>query len=103
MTSKEEATKLAQVKRSLGYRTMMSTPESRLVMWERFEVIGMYQVAPSMEPGVLAFTEGRRSAALQTYNDLLTYCPDLYDRMVEENRARLIRENELTGTEEYTQ
>lgn len=70
----------------------MSTPQARRVMWERFEVMGIYQVAPSMEHGVLAFNEGKRSQALQVMNDLLVHCPEQYDRMVVENRARLRQE-----------
>jgi len=93
---------LAALERSEGYRTMMSTQGSRRVMWERFEVMGMFQVAKSTEWGELAFTEGRRSLALQTYNDLLTHCPELYDRMVVENRHRISVENELAEQEEST-
>ena len=67
----------------------MSTPASRRVMWERFEVMGIYQVTQSVEPGALAFNEGRRSLALQIMQDLLIECPELHDRMVIENRSRL--------------
>lgn len=71
----------------------MSTPAARRVMWERFEVCGIYQVAHNVEASALAFNEGRRSLALQTMNDLLHYCPEQYDQMVRENRARLRLEN----------
>ena len=89
LTKAEQAAKLAEVERRAGWQTMMSTPAARRVMWERFEVMGIYQVAPSVEHAPLAFNEGRRSLALQVMNDLLVYCPDQYDRMVVENRARL--------------
>ena len=89
MTKKEQAAKLAAVERTEGWRTMMGTPASRRVMWEQFEVMGLYQVSPSVEPAALAFNEGRRSLALQVMNGLLAECPDLYDRMVTENRKRL--------------
>lgn len=103
MTSKADADKLAAIERNDGYRTMMSTPASRRVMWERFEVMGIFQVSPSVEPAALAFNEGRRSLALQIMNDLLVECPEQYDRMVVENRARLAREraeSELENDEE---
>ena len=70
----------------------MSTPQSRRVMWEQFELMGIYQAAPSTEHGALAFTEGRRSLALQIMNGILANCPELYDRMTVENRARLRQE-----------
>lgn len=89
MTKQEGAAKLAGIERRDGWRTIMSTPASRRVMWERFEVMGIYQVTQSVEPGVLAFNEGRRSLALQIMQDLLVECPELYDRMVIENRSRL--------------
>lgn len=92
MTRKTDAAKLAAIDRRDGYRTMMSTPAARRVMWERFEVMGIFQVAPSVEPAALAFNEGRRSLALQVMNDLLVECPEQYDRMVVENRARLAQE-----------
>ena len=103
MTKKDEAAKLAAIERREGYRTMMSTPAARRVMWERFEVMGVYQVAPSVEHGALAFNEGRRSLALQVMNDLLQECPELYDRMVVENRARLAQERAESETEEAEQ
>lgn len=92
MTKQAEAAKLAAIERREGWRTMMSTPAARRVMWERFEVMGIYQVSPTVEPAGLAFNEGRRSLALQVMNDLLVECPELYDRMVVENRARLAQE-----------
>lgn len=92
MTKTEEAAKLTAIERREGFRTMMSTPQSRRVMWERFEVWRVYQVAPSIEPQALAFNEGGRALALQVMHDLLAECPELYDRMVVENRARLLRE-----------
>ena len=92
MTSKADVDKLAAIERNEGYRTIMSTPASRRVMWERFEVMGIFQVSPSVEPAALAFNEGRRSLALQIMSDLLAECPEQYDRMVVENRARLARE-----------
>lgn len=103
MTKQAEAAKLAAVERTTGWRTMMGTPASRRVMWERFEVMGIYQVSPSVEPSALAFNEGRRSLALQVMNDLLAECPDLYDRMVAENRKRLaveLAQSQLDGGEE---
>lgn len=89
MSNQAEADKL---ERQLGYQTIMSTRQSRQVVWERFEVMGIYQVAPSIEPGALAFTEGRRSNALQLLHDLIANVPELYDLMVKENRERLLRE-----------
>lgn len=90
---------MAEIYRGEGYRTMMGTPGARRVMWERFEVMGIYQVSPSVEPAALAFNEGRRSLALQVMNDLLAYCPDLYDRMVVENRKRLATEQAAANLE----
>lgn len=92
MTSTDEASKLAAIERSEGWKTMMSTPQARRVMWERFEVFGIYQASGNMNPQALAYAEGRRSLALQVMNDLLSEVPELYDRMVQENRDRLRRE-----------
>lgn len=89
MTKQEQAAKLAAVERATGWKTIMSTPQSRRVVWEQFEIFGIYQISPSVEPGPLAFNEGRRSLALQTMNALLAECPELYDRMTIENRSRL--------------
>jgi hypothetical protein len=103
LTNRAEAAKLAAVERREGYRTMMGTPAARRVMWERFEVMGIYQAAPVIEPSALAYNEGRRSLALQVMADLLAECPELYDRMVVENRARLaqeLAESEREETEE---
>lgn len=92
MSSQAEADKLASIERAQGYQTIMSTRQSRRVVWERFEVVGVYQISKSTEPGALAFNEGKRSNALQLMNDLLTHVPELYDLMVKENRERLLRE-----------
>lgn len=92
MTSQDEAAKLADIERREGWKLIMSTPASRRVMWEQFEVMGIYQNAPSLEHGTLAYTEGRRSLGLQIMNGILANCPELYDRMVAENRERLLRE-----------
>jgi hypothetical protein len=103
LTNQTDAVKLAALERTAGWRTMMGTPASRRVMWERFEVMGIYQVSPTVEPAGLAFNEGRRSLALQVMNDLLAECPDLYDRMVTENRKRLaveLAQSQLEGGEE---
>jgi hypothetical protein len=103
LTSKQDADKLAIIERREGWRAIMSTPATRRVMWERFEVMGIYQVSPTVEPAGLAFNEGRRSLALQVMNDLLIECPELYDRMVVENRARLAQEraaSEIKGEDE---
>lgn len=94
MSSQAEADKLATIDRQIGYQTIMSTQQSRRVIWERFEVMGIYQVAPSLEQGAMAFTEGKRSNALQLMHDLLANVPDLYDLMVKENRERLLRESQ---------
>lgn len=99
MTKQEEAAKLAGIERREGWRTMMSTPQARRVMWEQFEVMGIYQVSPSVEAGALAFNEGRRSLALQIMHGLLVECPELYDRMVIENRSRLRLEQAEAETE----
>jgi len=103
LTNQADAVKLAAIERTAGWRTIMGTPASRRVMWERFEVMGIYQVSPTVEPAGLAFNEGRRSLALQVMNDLLAECPDLYDRMVTENRKRLaveLAQSQLEGGEE---
>ena len=68
-------------------------------MWERFEVVGIYQVPVSIEHAPLAFDAGRRSVALQVMNDLLHYCPELYDRMTVENRNRIRQEKTETDQE----
>lgn len=90
---------MAEIDRREGYRTMMGTPGARRVMWERFEVVGIYRVSASLEPAALAFNEGRRSLALEVMNELLAYCPDLYDRMVVENRKRLATEQAAANLE----
>lgn len=92
LTKKEQAAKLAEADRRDGWRHMMATPAARRVMWEQFEVVSLYQVSRSIEPGPLAYNEGRRSVAIQVVTDLLNYCPEQYDRMVVENRARLALE-----------
>lgn len=92
MTNQSDADKLAAIERSDGYKTMMSTPQARRVMWERFEVMALYQVSQTLDPSALAFKEGQRSVGLQVMQDLLVYVPDLYDRMVVENRQRLREE-----------
>jgi hypothetical protein len=92
LTKKQEAAKLAEADRRDGWRHMMATPASRRVMWEQFEIVSLFQVSRSIEPGPLAFNEGRRSVAIQLVTDLLNYCPEQYDRMVVENRARLALE-----------
>jgi hypothetical protein len=99
LTSKRDADKLAIIERREGWRMIMSTPASRRVMWERFEVMGIYQVSPTVEHAGLAYNEGRRSLALQVMNDLLMECPELYDRMVVENRARLAKERAASELE----
>lgn len=71
----------------------MSSRSSRRVMWERFEVFGIYQAPASVDPHVLAYDAGKRTLALQIMNDLLAECPELYDLMIIENRERLQREN----------
>jgi hypothetical protein len=83
---------LAEADRRDGWRHMMNTPAARRVMWEQFEIVSLFQVSRSIEPGPLAFNEGRRSVAIQLVTDLLNYCPEQYDRMVVENRARLALE-----------
>ena len=103
MTNQADAVKLAAIERTAGWRTIMGTPASRRVMWERFEVMGIYQVSPIIEPYALAYNEGKRSLALQVMNDLLAECPDLHDRMVSENRKRLaveLAQSQLEGGEE---
>lgn len=100
MTKQDDAAKLAGIERRDGWRTMMSTPAARRVMWEQFEVMGIYQVSMSVEPGTLAFNEGRRSLALQIMQALLVECPDLYDRMVVENRSRLRLEQAETESDD---
>ena len=84
-----DADKLAGIERRQGWLAIMGSPQSRRVMWEQFEVMGIYQVAQSVEPCALAFNEGRRSLALQVMHEILAHCPELYDRMIVENRARL--------------
>lgn len=96
LTNEDEAAKLAAneaAEIAQGYTTMMSTTQSRRVMWDRFEVFGIYQAAPSVETQALAWNEGRRCLALQVMHDLILHCPELYDLMVVENRDRLSREN----------
>ena len=92
LTKAQEAAKLAEADRRDGWRHMMATPAARRVMWEQFEIVSLFQVSRSIEPGPLAYNEGRRSVAIQVVTDLLTYCPEQYDRMVVENRARLALE-----------
>lgn len=92
LTKKQEAAKLAEADRRDGWRHMMATPASRRVMWEQFEIVSLFQVSSVKEHGPLAFNEGRRSVAIQVMTDLLTHCPEQYDRMVVENRARLALE-----------
>lgn len=89
MTSKADAAKLAANERREGWETIMSTPASRRAVWELFEQLGIYQVAPETDHGTLAFWEGRRSVSLQVYHNLLAQCPELHDRMFIENRARI--------------
>lgn len=83
---------MADIERREGWKLIMSTPASRRVMWEQFELMGIYQSAPDLAASALAFTEGRRSLALQIMNGILASCPELYDRMTVENRARLRQE-----------
>jgi hypothetical protein len=96
LTSDDEAAKLAakqlEIDLEAGYRTMMSTPQARMVMWRQFEAFGIYKAAPSTEQNALAWNEGRRSIALQVLNDLQAWAPDLWDMMVVESRAREAQE-----------
>lgn len=92
LTKAQEAAKLAEAERRAGWLQMMATPAARRVMWEQFEIVSLFQVARSIEPGPLAYNEGRRSVAIQVMSSLLNYCPEQYDRMVVENRARLAQE-----------
>jgi len=99
LSNKAEADKL---ERQMGYQTIMSTVQARRVIWERFEVVAIYQAAPNQEHGQLAFNEGKRCNALQLMSDLIAYVPELYDLMVKENRERLLREaqEQQTGSDE---
>lgn len=92
MTNQLDDAKLAADERRDGWRTVMSTRPSRRVVWESFEVFGIYQAPVSLDPQVLAHDAGRRSVALQLMHDLLVQCPELYDLMVTENRERKQRE-----------
>lgn len=92
MTSKEERAKLADIERREGWKLIMSTPASRRVMWDTFEIHGIYQASPGLDAQTMAWNEGKRSLALQVMNSMLENCPELYDRMYVENRARLRQE-----------
>lgn len=94
LTKREEAAKLAAIEEQQGWRHILSIPQGRRVIWEQLAVIGIYQHSTSMEPQALAYNEGRRGVGLKVMFDVLRHCPDLYDLMVVENRARLARENE---------
>lgn len=102
LSNQAEADKLASIDRKIGYETIMSTVQARRVIWERFEVMAVYQAAPNQDHGTLAFNEGKRCNALQLMSDLIAHVPELYDLMVKENRERLLREaNDLkTGSDE---
>lgn len=89
MTNKEQRAKLAANERREGWQTIMSTPASRRVMWEIFEMQRLYQVAMSTDHGALAFSEGRRSVGIQVMDQMLAHCVDQHDRMVAENRHRM--------------
>lgn len=95
LTSDDEAAKLAANEAAAlkrGFQQIMATVESRRVVWEQFEAFGIYQVSASVEPAPLQWNEGRRSLALQMMHGFLSNCPELWDRMVVENRARLAQE-----------
>lgn len=92
MTSKEERAKLADIERREGWKLIMSTPASRRVMWEVFQIHGIYHASVGVDAQTLAWNEGKRSVALQVMNDMLTHCPELHDCMTVENRARLRQE-----------
>lgn len=94
LTSDDEAAKLAAIEAAefkRGFEQIMATPESRRVIWDQFEAFGIYQVSASVDSAPLQFNEGRRSLALQIMNGVLAHCPEQWDRMVVENRARLAR------------
>lgn len=97
------AQKAAELELVEGHKTLMSTPASRRVVWDILGQSAIYQVARVVEHGALAFTEGRRSAALELMHQMLTHCPELYDRMVVENRHRLSVEKRQAEQEDNDQ
>lgn len=94
LTKRKEAAKLAAIETQQGWRHILSTPQGRRVIWDQLAVIGIYQHSARLDPQTLAYNEGRRSIGLKVMDDVLLHCPDLYDLMVAENRARLAQENE---------
>lgn len=102
VTPEQESLADARVRRELmrdGLREMLKTPASRAAFWLLYNQSQVFSVAPAMDHGTLAFTEGRRSWALQVFNLATELVPDLYGLAKTEYEARMRAELSKLETE----
>lgn len=84
--AKDEATKqefeLRKEKDDIQW--LMSHTAGRRVMWRLLETTGVYRLSFTGDYATTSFKEGARNIGLGLLAKLHMYCPNLYNKMVEE-------------------
>jgi hypothetical protein len=71
-----------------GLRWILADVRGRAFIWAELGKARVFQSSFHVEPAVMAFNEGRRSAGLELLAEIERLSPDSYARMAAEARAR---------------
>jgi hypothetical protein len=65
---------------------LMSSPRGRRVMWRLLDLSGPFRLSFDTNAMKMAFNEGNRRLGNELFNEVMTYCPELYPVMAKEYR-----------------
>jgi hypothetical protein len=83
----DEARKLAQIKETNDFETLMTFPEARAFVNRLLEKCGVYQTSYNAEALDMAYREGKRSIGLWILSQF-NQCPNLYIELLKDERTR---------------
>ena len=87
--SKEEAEARARVLRETeiaDVKWLMSSPRGRRLVWRLLAISGVFQSSFDQNSMKMAFNEGRRNFGNQLFDEVMTFCPEMFPVMQRDAR-----------------
>ena len=98
--SKQEADARARVLREAeiaDVKWLMSSPRGRRMMWRLLAISRVFQSSFDQNAMKMAFNEGHRNFGNQLFDEVMTFCPEMFPVMQREARDKEQQDGKRDG------
>ncbi len=77
-----------ELESNMSTKAVMATKTGRHFVWEQLNAFGVYRDGFTADPYVHAHNAGVKSAGLKILHNIISVCPDEYERMFSEHKYK---------------